>query len=68
MRLADPVALVGKHHQLGRDLLELERGEELQSLPVGHAEIQFAARDQGGRVEGLGIGAGREAGVEVGVL
>src|SRR5438105_7599455 len=41
LRLENPVTLIGKLEQFGRDFLKLQRGEELQALRVGHTEIQL---------------------------
>src|SRR5579864_4388613 len=39
LRLEDPVAFVGENDQARRNLLHLQRGEQLQALAVGHAKI-----------------------------
>ncbi len=62
------MALVGKDQQLRRHLLHLERGEKLQTLAVWHAEIEFAVRDERGRLPRGDVGVRRPGPVDVGPL
>ena len=44
LRLEDPVALVGKDDEPRGNALPLQRGEELEALRVGDAEVELSAR------------------------
>ena len=46
LRLQDPVALVGEHEELRGYLLRLQSGEQLQTLPIRDAEVEFTVDNQ----------------------
>src|SRR6478609_8336388 len=55
LRLSNPMALVGEHHQPARHVHALERGEHRQVLGIRHAVVELTTRHERRRLEVLHV-------------